>query len=210
MSASTLYRCSGAALLVGGALAILGALLEIGADPGSATWIPGAWLSLAGMLLMVLGWPGLYVRQMQRVGRLGLLGFVLSWVSFVILGIGIGAVDAFVTPTLAADAATRPFIDRQTMPALLVFELVGGLLLVVGPFLFALVTIRAGVLPRAAAILLLAGAVATLVTVILHDWNEISAVILFLAIAWLGAALWANEAAAEARPAAPVLQEAHR
>ena len=61
MSASTLYRCSGAALLVGGALAILGALLEIGADPGSATWIPGAWLSLAGMLLMVLGWPGLYL-----------------------------------------------------------------------------------------------------------------------------------------------------
>ena len=80
---------------------------------------------------------------------------MLSWVSFVILGIGMGkAVDAFVTPTLAADAAARPFIDRQTMPALLVFELVGGLLLVV-TFLFALVAIRAGVLPRAAAILLL-------------------------------------------------------
>jgi hypothetical protein len=208
MSFSALYRFSGGALLVGGVLAIIGQLLQIQAAPGTPLWIPGTWLALGGTLLVLLGWPGLYFRQVHRAGRLGMLGFVLSFVALLIDGIGIGTVAAFVSPALAASAATRPLLDQQALPALLVFELLGGLLLIVGPFLFGIATIRAGVLPRWAALILIVGSVATLLTVILHDWNEVSAAILFLAIACFGFVLWSKRDATEVVPSAPVLKEA--
>ena len=133
MSSSTMYRFSAGVLLVGGVLAILGQLLEISADPSAPQWIPASWLALSGTLLVLLGLPELYFRQVNRAGRLGLVGFVLSFVAFLIVA-GIQTVDAFVSPVLSASAATRPFVDREAMPALLGFELIGGLLLIVGPF----------------------------------------------------------------------------
>src|SRR5258706_3244404 len=209
MSSSTLYRFSGGALLIGGVLAIIGQLLQILADhPGTPLWIPGTWLALGGTLLVVLGWPGVYFRQVHRAGRLGLLGFVLSLVALLIL-VGIQTVDAFVTPALAASAATRPLLDFGAIPALNVFELLCGLLLVIGPFLFGMATIRAGVLPRWTALILIVGSVATLATVLLHNWNTVSTAILFLAIGCFGFVLWSNRDALEVVPTPPILKEAH-
>src|SRR5437763_1535272 len=134
MSATIMHRLSGAVLVAGGVLAIMGQLLQISASPGAPMWIPASWLALAGTMLVLLGWPGLYSRQVQPAGKLGLLGFVLSFVAFLIL-VGVQTFDAFVSPVLATSAASRPFVDREAIPGLLVFELLGGLLLIVGPFL---------------------------------------------------------------------------
>jgi hypothetical protein len=208
MSSSTIYRFSGVALFVGGLVAVIGQLMEISAAPGTRLWIPAASLALGGTLLIILGWPGLYLRQIDRAGRLGLLAFVLSFLGLLIL-VGIQTEDALISPTLAASAATQAFVDREAIPALLVFELLSGLLLIVGPFLYSIATIRASVLPRWVAILLMAGSVASIVTVILHNWNEVSAAILFVAIAFFGSALWSNREATEMHPNPPILNEAH-
>ena len=69
MSSTTLYRFSGVALLIGGVLAIIGQLLLTTADPGTPLWIPGSWLTLAGTLLVILGLPGLYFKQVDRAGH---------------------------------------------------------------------------------------------------------------------------------------------
>jgi len=200
MSSTTLYRLSGIVLLIGGVFAIIGALLEAPSAPGTSLWIPGTWFSLVGSLLILLGWPALYLRQADKAGRLGLLGFVLSFLALLILGIGFGTIDTFVSQVLAGEGS---------MPAMLGFELLGGLLLVVGPLLFGIATLRARVFPRWVAILLIVGSIATLVTVIIHDWNEVSAAILFLAIACFGYVLWSGRYGTEFVPSIQPIKEAH-
>jgi hypothetical protein len=199
MLSTTLYRLSGIVLLLGGVLSIIGALLQIPSAPGTPLWIPSTWLALGGSLLILLGWPGLYLKQADKAGRLGLLGFVLSFVALLIVGIGFGTIDAFVSQVLAVE---------ETMPALLGFELLGGLLLVVGPLLFGIATLRARVFPRWVAIILIAGSIATLVTVLLHNWNEVSAAILFLAIACFGYVLWSGRYGTEFVPLVQPIKEA--
>ena len=207
MSSSTLYRFSGGVLLIGGVLAIAGQLMLISADPGTSLWIPGTWLALAGTLLVVLGLPGLYFKQVDRAGLLGMVGFVISFVGFLFL-VGIQTFDAFVSPTLAANAATKSMADTEAFLPLLAFELLCGLLLVVGPLLFGIATIRAGVLQRWAAIILIVGSVASLITVALHNWNEISGAIVYLAFACFGFVLLSKQDALEVVSSPSVLKEA--
>lgn len=207
MSSSTLYRFSGTALLIGGLLAIAGQLLLITADPGTPLWIPGSLLALVGTLLVVLGLPGLYFKQADRAGRLGMLGFVVSFVGFLFL-VGIQTFDAFVSPTLAASAATKSLADTEAFVPLLVFELLCGLLLIVGPLIFGIATIRAGIFQRWAAIILIVGAITSLVTVALHNWNEISAAVLYLAFACLGFLLLSKLGKQEIVSSPSVLKEA--
>ena len=94
------------------------------------------------------------------------------------------------------------------MPALLGFELLGGLLLVVGPLLLGIATLRARVFPRWVAIILIVGSIATFVTVILHNWNEVSAAILFLAIACFGLVLWSGRYGTDFVPSIQPIKEA--
>jgi hypothetical protein len=208
MSTKTFYRFSGVVLLIGGGLAIIGQLLLIQTDPGTPLWIPGTWLALAGTLLVILGLPGLYFKQVDRAGLLGMIGFVVSFVGFLFL-VGIQTFDAFVSPTLAANTATKSMADTAAFLPLLTFELLCGLLLIVGPLLFGIATIRAGVLQRWAAIILIVGSVASLVTVALHSWNEISAAILYLAFACFGFVLLSKQDAPEIVSSPSVLKEAH-
>jgi hypothetical protein len=207
MSSSTLYRFSGIALLIGGVLAIAGQLLLIAADPGTPLWIPGSWLSLAGTLFLILGLPGLYYKQAGRGGLLGMFGFVISFAGFLFL-VGIQTFDAFVSPTLAASVATKSMADTEAFLPLLLFELLCGLLLIVGPLLFGIATIRAGVFQRWAAIILIIGSVASLITVAIHNWNEISGAILYLAFACFGLLLLSKQNVQEIISTPPVLKEA--
>ena len=207
MSSSTLYRFSGITLLIGGVLAIAGQLLLITADPGTSLWIPGSWLALAGTLIVILGLPGVYFKQVDRAGLLGMIGYVVSLVGFLFL-VGIQTFDAFVSPGLAANAATKSLADTTAFPPLLAFELLCGLLLVVGPLLFGIATLRAGVFQRWAAIILIVGSVATLVTIALHNWNEISAAILYLGFAYFGFQLLSKQGEHEIVSSPSVLKEA--
>lgn len=206
MSTRTLYRLSGVILLLGGVLAIIGHLLQIPSDPGTSLWVPGTWLALGGSLLVGLGWPGIYLRQAAQAGRLGLVGFVLAFLALLIV-VGIGTFDAFVSPVLASSASTRPLADGEAIPALLGFLVLAALLQIVGPLLFGIATLRARVFPRWIGIMLMVGAVAQLVTFLLHNWNDISDIIYFLAIACFGFVLWSVREGRGAEDSAPVLGE---
>src|SRR5260370_10363479 len=108
MSSITLYRLRGIALFTGAVLSAIGYFLSV--------FVPGndlqslisplslifSLVTILGSMLVLLGLPGMYVRQARRAGILGLLGFLL--VSYVTLfqGIMIPFTSVTFIPLLAA------------------------------------------------------------------------------------------------------------
>ncbi len=166
MTTDTLIRWSGRAGLLGGILLALNFLfLPGGADPAPATvqlhtpYAAEHSLAVFGLVLILFGLTGIYTVQAQAVGRLGLLGYVLSFVACALL-VGVSYSDAYVYPTVAAAAphlfdlagalVNGPIVLAYALPSV-------GLLL--GALLLGVATLRAQKLSRAATLCFLLGAV---------------------------------------------------
>ena len=107
MSSSTLYRLSGISLLVGSILAIVGGILGIfTSDPDSTLAMSASLLQFVGATLGILGLPGMYAKQAQRAGVLGLIGTTLMVCYILILGTFGSALNAVVLPFIATHAPT--------------------------------------------------------------------------------------------------------
>jgi hypothetical protein len=169
-------------------------------------------LKLVMCLLFLVGISGIYLRQADRAGWLGLAGFamlILSWW----LQTGYVFIDAFVLPVLAGPAPG--FIDsflgmvNPASPVTMDLGALGtvyagvGILYMLGGLVFGIATVRAGVLPRAPAILLAVAAVLTPLAVLLpHEIQRLAAVPFAIAIGWLGYAVWSSpQGASSAIPA---------
>src|SRR5215469_3814551 len=102
MSSVTLYRASGLALLLGAVLFIVGNILSFAGAPLTPLWLvmTGVWIS--GMVLQLLGMPGIVPRQAKQSGWLGFVGFLLTFLGwFLLTGFYVG--DNFiVSPWLNA------------------------------------------------------------------------------------------------------------
>jgi hypothetical protein len=144
----------------------------------------GFWAAvfLLALLLVLGGLVGLYARQAQRAGVLGLVGFAVAF-SGTALSVGIAWLP-FPTPSLALAASG-------------IGAWVGLVLAFVGWALFAVATMRAGVFPRTAAIVLLIGAVLSFTVF----QGLPGTLVLDVAIAWMGLALLSGRAAPARRHA---------
>jgi hypothetical protein len=112
--------------------------------------------SLAVILLLVLTLLAIHARQAPALGRLGRTGFVVALLGTV-LAAG-GAWDsAFAVPFLADEAPAA--LDAGSAGSLLVGYLISYLAFALGWGLYAVATLRARVLSRAGAYVVLAGAV---------------------------------------------------
>jgi hypothetical protein len=142
-------------------------------------------------LLLPLGLVGLYARQSEATGPLGLVGFVVAFAGTVLVA-GFAWVDTFVAPELAT-SAPRLF-EAGPPPGRSLSFLVYG----VGWALFGLASLVGRVYPSTAAILLILGAViGTVVSLTLLPvplgWLPFEAT-----VAWLGVVLligWGGSAA---------------
>lgn len=110
MSSATLYRASGLALLLGAVLSIvgftLGAILAPDNDPHhllNPLWFPVQLMSFLGEVLLLLGLPAIAVRQATRAGRLGFVGFILTFLGGFLLA-STGIVPLLILPRLAQAA----------------------------------------------------------------------------------------------------------
>ena len=92
------YRLSGISLLLGSLLVALGVIpiFFIGDSPTSTMAAPAALLRVLGGMSTVLGLPGMYVRQAERAGFLGLIGFLLTVLYILILGVAGDTINALV------------------------------------------------------------------------------------------------------------------
>jgi len=127
----------------------------------------GAWasielLKLVMCLLFLLGITGLYARQVDAAGWLGLAGYLLFSLCWA-LQVPFVFTAAFVLPMLAADAPA--FVESvlgmvsgaggpMNLGAIAAVWTFAGLLYMLGGLLFGIATVRAGILPRWAAGLL--------------------------------------------------------
>src|SRR5918998_6283080 len=163
MNSLNLARVGGGlAAILGGLLIVvggLGGLLLAGFENRAAAAATGSYilftiLSLLGAILVLGGLVGLYAHQSEQAGALGLLGFLVTFLGMALV-VGASWEATFTEPALAQVA---PELLAQDPPGWVTFGFILTYLLAsVGWLLFGVATLRAGVYPRAAAILLIGG-----------------------------------------------------
>ena len=217
VTASSLIRWSGLAAMAAGL--IFAGIQPIHPPDVVASVTTGEWaiittLKLAMCLLFLLGIAGIYARQVERAGWLGLAGFLLltlSWwlqTAFVfaeayILPQLATTAPKFVDGTLGTLAAGRTSeVDLGALPA--IYSLGVGIPYMLGGLLFGIATLRAGILPRWPAGLLAVAATLTPAAALLpHAIQRYAAIPVALALAWLGYTLWSEQRRAQAPEQAP-------
>jgi len=167
MFSSNLVRLGGLAAVAAGALLLIADLwsliieLLVGDTENfsevavSTSWAVISGMYLIGVLLLLVALVGLYARQAEAAGVLGLVGFLAALVGTGLLA-GMFWTLAFVAPSVAVEAPA--FLDAEPTGLLGFGFLFSGIVVGLGWALFGVATIRARVFPRAAAIVLTVGA----------------------------------------------------
>jgi hypothetical protein len=195
MSSSNLIRWSGLSALVGGALIVVSDVLNAVLFPGetgnqvmlTSTWFSVQILGLVALALITLGLVGLYACQAQLAGTLGLIAFGIAFAGMLMV-FGLFWGEPFLGPLVAEQAPG--LLSAEPSGALAVGSILSIVLFALGWLLFGLASVRAGVLPRIAAILLIVGA---LLSFILTSLNlPLWSVVFGAALVWMGYVLWSG------------------
>jgi hypothetical protein len=155
VSSVTLYRASGLSLLLGAALVLIGLPLSFEFTPDSPLALVMIAVWTCGVVLVQLGLPAIVVRQASRAGWLGFVGFVLTFSGGFLLASFFAVLDLTVFPWLDAHAPLVSFQFFTANSAAHVYLVVVSALFGVGAVLLGIATMRAGVFPRWAGLLLI-------------------------------------------------------
>jgi hypothetical protein len=143
----------------------------------TAQWAIVHYLSLVMSFLGLLGVAGIYARQAEETGWLGLSGYLLLSL-FYALAVGFQFVEAFISPPLATQAPqvvegllgiVNGHATDANVGVLPAMWSVIGVCYLLGGVLLGVATFRAGVLPRWAAGLLVVG---TLLPILGSSWSR--------------------------------------
>lgn len=212
-TAASLIRWSGLAAMVAG-ITFAGIQPIHPADVVSSV-TTDAWAIITPLktvmcLLMLLGIVGIYARQLNKAGWLGLVGFLLLSLCWAIQLAFVFA-EAFIMPPLvtvapqfvdgflAVPSGRTSDVNLGAIPVL--YGLLVGGLYMLGGLVFGIATLRAGILSRYAAGLLAVTAVLTPLAALLpHNIQRLAAMPMGLAVAWLGYALWSERQVQASEP----------
>jgi len=149
----------------------------------------------------VLGLTGLYLRQSKKAGWLGLAGFILLSLWFVLI-MGFSFVEAFILPHIATSSPT--YVDswfamltgkgsKTAVGSLSTLWTLTAPIYMIGGLLFGIATFRSRILPRWAGVLLAAGTLLAPLAATLPNASQPKVAIpVGLALVWLGYALWSD------------------
>ena len=207
---SILFRAAGGAAVLAGLIFIGVQFNHPYLDATSITTTDVITRNSLKMLMAALalaGITGMYLRQVTKIGVLGLLGYVLFAAGYLSM-LGTEYVAALVLPSIAhgASAYTNDVIsfannrpvtgDIGLMKSAILFT---GFTYVVGGVIFAIAMFRANVLARWASVLLALGTFAAVAVGILPRYERLFALPTGLALVALGYSLWREQR----QPAAP-------
>jgi len=205
MNASTLMRLAGlSAVLAGLCMVIMGLFHPVNIPEAvtTTTWVNVHIAATAMSFFGLFGMAGLYARQAEKSGWLGLVGFVLISIWFGLV-MPFSFIEAFILPRLATElpefvagflgmfTGIPSEIDLGILPTL---WNISGPMFILGPLLFGIATFRAGVLPRWAGGLLAFGALLIPVGAMVpaEYQPEVALLTVALALTWLGYALFSE------------------
>jgi hypothetical protein len=174
-------------LLIVGAVLLVAALFMALFTPEITQQLPplANALMFHASILLLLSLPAMYARQADAAGWLGLIGHAQLQTG-VLLFVVVSA------PPLLYSSFDRPFENSLTAFLL-------GIALSLGLLLTAIATVRAGVFPRWAGILLLIGTAGFFFSFFIAEWlprlagqvvGVITNIPLGLALAWIGFSMW--------------------
>ncbi len=174
-------------LLMGGAILLGAVIVRISFDPVvNQQFTPGISLfMLLSSIMLLLSLPGMYARQANAAGWLGLVGYVLLQSGTVLMVV------------LASTPLLYPSLNVAPGENPTVFGL--GIAFTLGLLLTGVATLRAGVFPRRAGILLLVAMAGFFFNFFVAEFlpamagqvgSALFAILLALALAWIGLALW--------------------
>lgn len=211
ITTTTLTRTAGLAAVAGGLLFIAVQVnhpLLTAAFTTTTEYAVRETMKILMAVFSLVGITGIYLRQVRQTGALGLLGYLVLGVGYLAI-LGNQIIAVFVLPDLAAvqpgyvddvlavAASGTPVGDvshLQTFSNVLFAYIVGGVI-------FGIALFRANVLPRWAAALMSAGAVATVATFVLPELvQRLFAIPTAVALIGLGYSLWREQRPAAARP----------
>lgn len=181
MKASTLYRISGIAVVIGGICGIIAYMNHPEGDPSANlaqyavdTHFAHLWLYFAG-LLTTMGLPALFVRQRARMGVIGLVSTLTLVLTITLTEMTHSFIELAFVPAVAQAHVSDPGALIQAAysdPLFGLFGMVFTLLAVLAFIGFAVTSLRSRTLPRVSlvgAVGMIVFAIITLVGVALPD-----------------------------------------
>ena len=216
ITGSNLIRWTGVSTIVAGV--IFAAIQPIHPADVVESVNTSAWAIITGLktamcLLLLLGIAGLYARQVNRAGWLGLVGFLLFSLSWAIQTAFVFT-ESFILPPMASLApkfvdgilgisyGRVSEVDLGAAPAIYQLVVGGGYML--GGLVFGIAMFRAGVLPRwATGLLAVTAALTPLAALFPHAIQRLAAMPMGLALACLGYALLTERRAQTSEEQAP-------
>jgi hypothetical protein len=213
MTASTLMGLAGLSAMAAGLSIVVLGMFHPANEPANVTtptWIIVHIFAASLGFFGVLGLAGLYARQVEKAGWLGLIGFLLFSVWMTLVGF-FSFIEAAILPHLASEFP--PFVtgflgmlngipsdvNLGVMPTM---WNISTPMFILGSLLFAIATFRAGILPRWAAGLLALGSLMVPVGALVP--TELQAKIIMipmgLGIGWMGYALFSERRAPASEP----------
>jgi hypothetical protein len=135
-------------------------------------------LALAAMFALLIALTGLYASQAPATGKLGLVGYLTASLGTLLVA-GNWWYEAFIGPVLRQQA---PELLR-TAPAgsILIGAALTGVIFAVGWVIFGVATLRAGVFPRGAAVLMIIAGIVGILAQIAPFQVPVA-----LAVGWMG------------------------
>jgi hypothetical protein len=213
VTTSGLIRSTGLVAILAGALFILVQIIhppETVDAVASDGWVVVHYITFAMLTLFVIGVVGIYARQVEQLGWLGLAGFAVLMFGL-LLNIAGAAIEAWVEPLLATSLPAfvgafnamvmgTPYdTDLGDIPMM---WQVGSLAFMAGTLLFGVASLRANVLSRWASGVFAFGLVVGLPVASVVGNVRLAAIPISIGLAWLGYSLW-SEARKPATDTAP-------
>ena len=204
ITTGTLTRATAVAAMAGGLLFIAVQIKHPLLDAPFTTTTEYTVREAAKIFMAVsslIGITGIYLRQVQKIGVLGLIGYVVLAVGYLTI-LSAQVIGVFVLPDLAASqpgyvndvlavaTSGTPVGDVSRMQTLSHI----GAAYILGGVVFGIALVRAGVLARWAAVLMAVGAVATVATFQLPELTQrLFALPAGVALIGLGYSLWREQ-----------------